>query len=760
LFGQGLYVGPDVAPASPAQPAVRQATAPLPGAPAPEPQRLWVTRTSVHAVIDDGAATMELEQTFHNGFGRQMEATWMLPLPAGAAADGFTMTVGDKQLTGEVLDASAARSVYEQIVRQRRDPGLLEYAGTGLLRARVFPIPAHGECTVKVRFRQVLAPLDGVFEWCWPLRAAQLGDAGAGEVTVDLTVRSQTPIKTVWATLRDAQILRRGECEAHVGLEIARDRVREADLRVLYGLSEKDFGLHLLPFRRAGQDGWFAMMLAPRRDWDAARSPAECIRFAIDTSGSMQGKKIEQARAALRTFVRTLRPGDWFDIVPFATEAAPFFGSPQQATADKVQEALRRIDGLEARGGTNIAEALRLVLAQTGQGPPAGLLSISVLVTDGTPTVGLRGVPELLELARQENKSGARLFVFGVGNDVNTQLLDRLAAEQRGARDYVREDEDIEVRTSALMHKVTAPVMTDVEVRCPELEGFDVFPRRTPDLFAGEMLQLVGRYRGEGTKTIRVRGKVAGAVREYEFPVVFPAQAARFDFVPSLWAQRKVNTLLDEIRLHGNARELVDEVSALSREYGIATPYTSHLILEEGMRLGARSGAAGGAALRGSGSPGPNGPSTPGPAGPATGGRGVIIDEPSDLLTQMERSRRRLDQGNWPTTGAEAVNDSVITGGDDFYLGPGRKMETRPTSLALTAQQSVRAVAGRAFYRVGERWVESGLPSDWEKQAKTVPAFSPEYFALLGSHPELKAVFALGIQMVVKIDQGVVAITQ
>ena len=791
-LAQGLYVGPDVV----VPPVDHQVTPRIEPAvavvPANEPARLSVSRTTVRASIDDGACSTEIEQTFHNGFAREMEATWMLPLPAGAMADGFSMMVGDKLMTGEVLDARTARGVYEQIVRQRRDPGLLEYAGAGLLRARVFPIPPHGDCTVKVRFRQLLTPTGGLYEWSWPLRAAGLGDGGAGVVGIDLQIRSQTPIKTVLATLPGAEIVRKGEHEARVGLELKGGAGQLGDLRVLYGLSEQDFGLHLLPFRRAGEDGYFAMMLAPRRDWDSRRLPHECVQFAIDTSGSMRGKKIEQARAALRGFVQALRDGDWFDIVPFSTEARPFFGAPRPANAANVAEALRRIDELKAEGGTNIGDALKAVL----QAPPAGegdavLLPIVLFVTDGAPTVGEVGMPQLLALGKQQNQAAARLFVFGVGNDVNTALLDQLAAANHGARDYVRENEDIEVKTSALMQKVAMPVLTDVEVRCPELDGFDVFPRVTGDLFAGETLQLVGRYRGEGQKTLVVRGKVGGAVREYEFSVGFPAQSTRFDFVPALWAQKKVIALLDQIRLHGAQQELLDEVTRLSREFGITTPYTSHLILEEGMRLGAQyrglaDGAPGGrfsgpgdvtppspGGGRGTGGAagpttrGPAGPATPGPTGPATGrgpttgGRGVSVAEP-DLQSQLSQSRKLLERANWPTTGEQAVQDSVQTGGDEFFLAATKASDSRAAkmSLAQAAKANTRRVGDRTFYKVGERWVESGLPADWDKQATKVPAFSKDYFDLLTAHPELKDVLALGKQVVLKLGKQILSITE
>ncbi|MBK8099063.1 MAG: VWA domain-containing protein [Planctomycetes bacterium] len=695
-----------------------------------------VVKNTVAADIVDGIATTVVEQTFANDGDREGEGTWLLPLPAGAVADGFTMTVGGKEMIGEVLDAAQARSVYEAIVRQRRDPGLLEYAGNGLLRARVFPIPARGEVLVKVRLRQVLQPLGGIYEWQWPVRASRLGDGGSVPIGVSVHISSTTSLRSVFTPRGDAEIVRKGEKQATISMEAS---AQSDDLRVLYGLADREFGLHLMTWRKAGEPGYFAMLLSPRRAAAPDRAPTRrCVQFVIDTSGSMQGKKMDQAKAALRTFVRSLRPSDLFQIVPFSTEAVPFHPAPRLADATAVAEALSRIESLEARGGTNIASALDLALAAV---PPlddgAPFLPQVVFVTDGMPTVGVTDPKQILALAQKADRAGARVFAFGVGDDIDVPLIDDLVRQHRGARDFVRPDESIEAKVDALCQKIAQPAMTDIAVRCDGLDSFEVHPARTTDLFFGDNLQLCGRYRGHGARVVKVTGKVDGVACEFVFEVEFPEANARHDFVPTLWARQQIGALMEAIRKNGASNELVEEVRRLATQYGIATPYTSNLILEEGMRLGGdgqyrgpgdRMPAPGGGRGRG---PTTGGPGVPGPSGPATAGP------------------------TGPRTGASAVEESLSTGADEFFLGATKRVDG---NARRAKQLGLRRAANRSFLDVAGTWVESGLGDDWRSKAVVVTAFSDAYFALLQKQPDLREVFALGTKVAFRDGDRIVLI--
>lgn len=729
LAAQGLLLAPDPTPG------------PVPRPPGHRPSLVQIVRTAVAVEIVDGVATTTIDQVFRNEGDRDAEGTWFLPLPAGAFADGFTMTVGGKEVVGEALDQAKARAVYEAIVRQRRDPGLLEFAGEGLLRARIFPIPARGEVGATVRLRQVLLPTGGLYEWAWPLRAARHGDAAVGAVGVTVRIRSQTALATVLTPYAHADIRRIGDREATVSFEGSSEQLE--DLKVLYGLAAQEFGLHALAHRTAGEPGTFVLLLSPPRTLPADRQPRRCVQFVVDTSGSMAGAKIEQAKRALHVFLGSLRPDDTFQVVTFASGVQSFFERPLSATAENVAAARQRVDRLQAMGGTDIAGALQQAFAAVPGDDGDLRLSQIVFVTDGQPTVGITAPQQILDLTRQLDARATRLFALGVGDEIDVRLIDDLVQQHRGARDFVRSRESIEVKVDALCQKIAQPALCDVEVRCDSLDAFDVHPSRTRDLFCGEVLQVTGRYRRHGAHKVLVRGRQHGVEREFAFAVELPEVAAQHAFVPVLWARQHVAALLDAIRRNGAQPELVGEVRRLATQFGIVTPYTSQLIVEEGMRLAGRDGrrdhrgpADDVPGPRGGGAAGPTTGGPVGPAAPGLAGRAL-----HDL------GKRR--------TGADAVAESEAVGGDDFHLGATRRDAGERGAAERTL---LRRAAGRVFLAVGEELVEQGLPADWRHQAVVVEAWSAAWFALALDRAELRPILALGSGVVFRDGARIVQV--
>lgn len=687
----------------------------------------------VRATVRDGVASTEIDEVLRNEGGADAEAVWLLPLPQDAVADGFTMTVGDREVQGEVLDARRAQEVYESIVRRRRDPGLLEYFGEGCLRARVFPIPARGEVTIKVRFRHVLAQHGGMHEWRFPLRAFAASGRRPERVSLDVELSASTDLKNVFAPGSGLQVVRRGERGARISAEwrTAAD-VPDRDLLVLYSLSEAEFGLNVLGYRRAPDDGYCMLLLSPRRTDANAKPLPRTIQFVLDTSGSMAGRKIEQARNAVRWFLQSLAPHDRFNVVPFATEAEPFFPDLVPADEERIAAAAAKVKRIEARGGTNIEDALRRALAAAAGDPRDGVLPIVVFVTDGEPTVGQTDREKLLALAAELNRGKARLFVLGVGDDLDTKLLDRLADDNGGARDYVRQDEDIEVKTSDLFTKLSRPVLTDLALEVDGVALRDQQPRRLPDLFAGSQLVVLARYEGSGRKTLRLRGSIGSERVSYEYEAHFPEHDTVHGFVPTLWAQRKVATLLDAIRLHGRKGELVEEVRRLAKEFGLVTPFTSHLIVEEGERL---SSAA-----------------PPPPT--AIPERGAVPRDRvpgSDPAADARALFGRLGQQE---AGRDAVAESVAI--RRLQVAGDRGETTKEAKAGSTVL--VQRAGAKTFYRVGDRWIDQTCPTDWPARATKVVAFSAEYFRLLAAHRDLAPAFALGSRLVLMVGDRVLEI--
>jgi Ca-activated chloride channel family protein len=564
---------------------------------------------------------------------------------------------------------------------------------------------------------------------------------------------------------RGAEIRRTGDYKATVSLEGA-NRDFE-DLRVLYGLSEQEFGLHMLPYRMEGEPGYFTMLLSPPRTLAKAKVPARLVQMVVDTSGSMKGDKIRQAKASLHTFLRSLRPEDYFQIITFSSSVQSFFRSPKKATVKNIEAALARVDLIEAMGGTNIADALREALESATPKRGKDLLPQIVFITDGQPTVGLTDPNAILEVTKQADLMRTRIFALGVGDQIDVRLLDDLIAQHHGARDFVGAKEDIEAKVDALCQKISRPALTDVRIKCEGLDSFHVHPARTRDLFCGELMQVVGRYRDHGSRTIRVTGQQNGVEREYVFEVAFPEAAAKHSYVQTLWARQHVSGLLDAIRRGGKKPELIKEVRRLATRYGIVTPYTSQLILEEGMRLSGESmQQREGKRYRGPGDavvpegPFPGGGSIGRSSGPATGGPSVPAVSPTTggrVGGGLAAPPRRLKDLGRSRTGKEAVAESksVFTGSDDFYLG------TRSAERSAGANNKaslLRRAAGRVFVTVGKDLVEQGLPADWRKQAVIIEPFSKAYFDLLKQKPKLAQILALGERIACRDGKRIVHI--
>ncbi len=205
-----------------------------------------------------------------------------------------------------------------------------------------------------------------------------------------------------------------------------------------------------------------------------------------------------------------------------------------------------------------------------------------IFMTDGMPTVGETNEDAIVTETDKAAKDGTRIFCFGMGTDVNAHLLDRIADHTRAASDYVLPTEDIEVKVSNFFDKIREPVLANVKPTFPDgIHVTKMYPQAMPDLFKGDQLVLAGRYSGTGSGDCVLEGNADGTPQKFTSPVIFPKEATNQPFVPRLWASRRVAYLLDEIRLHGENPELKTEVTDLAREFGLVTPYTAYLIMED-----------------------------------------------------------------------------------------------------------------------------------------------------------------------------------
>ncbi len=739
---------------------------------------LSTERHAVTAKVEEGVVTTTVRQTFRNPNAVELEGTYLFALPDQAAISGFAMSMGGKMVSGELLDRDKAAGIYEAIVARARDPGLLEYMGRRLFRARVFPIPATGTMDIELTYSETLSATAGMLEWRYPLKTQAGGAPTTGQTTIVAEIASKGALKVIHSPTHQVTVTRSGDRSAKVVLE-ERGTKADTDFVLYIGQGEGDVGASFVS-HSDGDHGNFLLMLAPAVQPAAAMRPAQDIIFVADTSGSMAGVKMEQLRKTLIQCLQSLEAGDRFELISFSTEARPLNGKLTDVSSESVKRAVSFVGDLKPVGGTAIHDALVAALKISGDGDrPLQLL----FLTDGRPTVGLTDPESLVKDIAGKCPKRVRLSVFGIGGDVNATLLDRMAEQNRGTRDYVAESEDLELKVSTFFAKVSRPVLSDIKVTFEGLEVKDVFPRDVPDLFRGTQLTLAGSWKGKGTVKVNLEGRVN--TTPFATSWTFAVDSASVQpSVARLWATRKVGWLMDLIRLNGESKELRDEIVSLGVRHGIVTPYTSFLITEDiptagvqppqnpGHWRGGQPGGGGGATRgetggRGldvggvrrdaAGAPGTLGAPAPSAAAPrdATGG---LESGLRDRLRSAEGKKLPDQEGEQLF---EEAKSKANAAGDEFrklYESGDinlslRLKDLRESDVARRGQlqATIRNVASRVFWERSGIFIEGAalnLPAeDLDRKLVAIEQWSPAWFEL-AKRPGWGAVLALGSNII------------
>lgn len=540
----------------------------------PEWGWLSVVTHDVGITIRDGVATTHVDQLFRNNSSRDIEGQYVFPLPPGAVISSFTMWVNGEALEATILDADEARAIYEDFVRLAIDPALLEYIGRDTVSARIFPIPAGGERRIEITYTELLSAEAGTYRYRYPLDTERFSALPLERVSISVDLETSVPLKAIYSPSHSLELGRLTEMTAIAQFEDSNVRPTQ-DFFLYYSVSPDDMGMTLLTYRSRDEDGFFLLIVTPPEQAASNAAIPKDLVFVLDTSGSMSGDKIDQAKEALRFILENLNPDDRFAVIAFSDYNQALQTQLTSATPENIALAKNWVSNINAGGGTNIDDALLLgfSLFEDNERP-----QFLIFLTDGEPTVGEGNPVKIAAHAASANTTEARLFAFGVGNNVNTVLLDQLAQENRGTTTYVLPGENLEVSVSSFYRKIASPVLADINLAITGIDSFDVHPVDLPDIFRGTQLLVLGRYRGEGNAQVSVSGNALGVNTTYVSMQSFPSMSLENVFLPRLWAGRKISYLLNQIRLYGESDELVDSIISLSRRYGIITPYTSFLV--------------------------------------------------------------------------------------------------------------------------------------------------------------------------------------
>lgn len=707
--------------------------------PQPPTSSYKIESIDVQAKLADQIARVQVSQKFTNTGSVPLEVCFVFPLPYDGAIDRLTLLVDGKEYEAKLLAKEEARRRYEEIVRKNRDPALLEWVGSGMFQSSVFPVPPGASRTVTLRYSQLCRKNYGLTDFIFPLSTAKYTSQPLEKLSLRVAIESSQPIKGVYSPTHEVKTERPDDKHALVKFE-ARELVPGDDFRLFFDSGEGELAASAISYRpKTGDDGYFLLLACPDVTAAEDRHVAKTVVFVVDRSGSMSGEKIEQAKGAAKFVLNNLREGDLFNIIAYDSEVETFRPELEKFNDETRAAAMGFVEGLYAGGSTNIEGALKRAFGMLAdERRPTYIL----FLTDGLPTTGETGESALVQYTEEANKVRARLFAFGVGYDVNSRLLDRLARTNFGLSQYVRPTENIESSVAALYRKIGSPVLTGVKVVI-DVEGATsgtppvnrLYPKGEFDLFAGDQLVLVGRYRQSGTAKVKLTGKMGDEEKSFDFPANF-VESSDDDtnvFVARLWATRRVGEIIDELDLKGRNEELVGELVSLATEHGILTPYTSFLADETSdVRDLAQNF---GRTLR-------------------------EVDALAEVSGRLGVEQRRMKsslQLASRTPAAEAYGAggeaaaALRTSGGGYFGGNVTYYDAAGDKTVAAA--TIRQIGRKTFFQRGDRLVDSSVTAEQEKRARKIERFSQEYFALIQRYGKHVAQYlALDGPVVINLD--------
>ena len=667
-----------------------------------DPRGPTVVRRSsdVRAELVSGVLRYEVTETFVNQGSGIGEADYLFPLPKGAAFQDLKLSINGELVSGETMNAAQARQIYEQIVRQRRDPALVEWMGYGLLRTRIFPIGPGEEKKVVVRFQSVAEREGDALRMDYfrgsrgPDIPERRGMEPEGRMSFTLRYPAEALYGNAYSPTHSLNTTRSGSMRE---VRVNGDG-REITLLVPVRRSTEP-AISVLTYAPAREDGFALITLSPPAI--APRVTDRDVTLVLDVSGSMSGVKIKQARAAGLQLLTTLGPSDRFRLIDFSTDVRTFRDEFAYATAENVRAASRYLESLDASGSTNISGALEEALRPS---VTAGRMGLVLFVTDGEPTVGERD-PEAIAARVSSLRGSRRIFSFGVGADLNVTLVERLALEGRGTAQFVRPNESVERAVSIVASRLTSPVVTDMRVYADGVRLLKTHPSQPSDIFAGQDFVMLARYDNSGSTRLRFEGRTASGPVQWTSRVVFPSSSRENSFIARLWATQRIGFLSAEKRRNGGSSEVDDEIRQLGEQYGIPTEFSSYLVVEPGM----------------------------------------------DPRRQLGNATLHMDQA--VVTGAAAAAPSAKAGSFEAA----RASAAQRSAITLSAvdeasglakdDKSVRREGNKLFTLRDSVWTDTGLKDSMQRVR--VRAYSTAYFRILELLPELREPLALGDRVIV-----------
>jgi tetratricopeptide (TPR) repeat protein len=529
--------------------------------------------------IRDQIARTVIEESFVNHTDAVLEGVFHFPLPPDASISGFGMWIGDKLVEADVVEKQRAREIYETILRERRDPGLLEWSGGNIFKARVFPIPANAEKRIKISYTQVLPLKGNRYRYSYALQSELLQQHPLRDLNIDVKLNSVVPLKSVTSpthpTRNDLT-----EHSAHVEFT-AQEYTPTRDFEVIVEVGSRQSDVVMIPHRR-GDDGYFMLQLTPPGspgDWDrpllADGEPVQLLIVA-DTSASIDPSQRATQATFLGALLGALTPKDTFNVAASDVTCDWAFGQPTTAGATNIAAARDFLAKRTSLGWTNLDVAFASALKQAGPRTHIVYVGDGIVTTgDADPVAFAKRLRRLCDGIENHPTCHA----IALGSSYESGVLKVIGSLGGGSVRKITSEQGPTAIARELLGEIAQPGLRDIKVEFKGLRVARVYPETLANVPAGSQQILLGRYLPEGrdqSGEVIVTGTQGGKPVRFSTSVSLKDAEEGNSFIPRLWARMHFDSLLDQ----GASDAIRDQIIALSEEYQIITPYTSLLVLE------------------------------------------------------------------------------------------------------------------------------------------------------------------------------------
>lgn len=543
--------------------------------------------TTVTTNINGMLAETYVSQTYTNEGNTPINATYVFPASSTAAVHGMQITVGDQTVTAQIREKEEARHEFEEAKSEGKSASLLEQQRPNVFTMDVANIMPGASACIELHYTELIQPVDNSYEFVFPtvvgpryVNAGEYsedaddwavspylpqGSVPEATYSINVTISAGVPVSNLVCKSHKINIIQADEATACVTLADSEDYAGNRDFILDYRLTGEEVQSGLL-LTRGEEENFFLLTVQPPERYQPSDIPPREYIFTLDISGSMYGHPLSTAKTLIRDLVSGLKKDDRFNLVLFSDDTWQLAPESLPANAENVQKAIRLIEELEGGGGTSMLPALEQALAIPADDRTARSI---VLITDGY----ICDEQEIFQ-AINENMGSASFFSFGIGSAVNEYLIKGIAAAGMGESFVVTNIDDAASSAERFRTYISAPLMTDIQIRYDGFSVYDVEPAVPSTLFAQKPIVLFGKWNGEAAGTITITGKTGTKDYIQELQVKDAKICEKGNALPLLWARSRLQRLTD-YGCHTDYSALQEEVTQLGLDYSIMTPYTS-----------------------------------------------------------------------------------------------------------------------------------------------------------------------------------------